>query len=189
MDRIEQSMGGRTGKRTLVAFGTKYGTTSKVAEEIAVTLRGKGIETTVLDLRDARCIAVEGYDLIVVGSSIIMNKWSKGALGFLERNRDVLSTKKVAMFACSGNMYTCPEKIEQYRKEYLDDVAARFGIAGSIPKGLFGGEIDFGKFGFLTRAIVNSVMRDKLKGVDLTKPFDFRDWGAIRAWANSLEAI
>jgi menaquinone-dependent protoporphyrinogen IX oxidase len=47
--------------------------------------------------------------------------------------------------------------------------------------------IDFGKYGLLTRAIINSVMRDKLKGVDLSKPFDFRDWGSIRTWAASLD--
>lgn len=187
MERVEKGRSGRTGAKALVAFGTKYGTTAKVAEEIANVLRSRRIETGVLDLRNGRRNTVDGYDLIVVGSSIIMDKWSKGALAFLEANRRVLSTKKVAMFVCSANMYTNPEKTEQYRKMYLDDVANRFGIIESVPKGLFGGEIDFGRFGFLTRAMVNSMMRDRLQGVDLSKPFDFRDWDAIRSWADSLE--
>ena len=187
MDRVEGDRDGRTGKKALVAFGTKYGTTSKVAEEIACILRGKGVEATVLDLREGKRTPVDGYDLIVVGSSIIMDKWSKGAQAFLDGNREALATKEVAMFVCSGNMYTNPKEIDQYRRAYLDDVAKRFGIDGSAPKGLFGGEIDFGRFGFLTRAIVNSMMKDMLQGVDLSKPFDFRDWNAIRAWADSLE--
>jgi len=187
MERVEKNRSGRTGAKALVAFGTKYGTTAKVAEEIADILRSKGVETSVLVLRKERRNIVDGYDLIVVGSSIIMDKWSKGALAFLEANQRALSKKKVAMFVCSANMYTNPEKAEQYRKMYLDDVAERFGIVASVPKGLFGGEIDFGRFGFLTRAMVNSIMRDKLQGVDLSNPFDFRDWDAIRSWADSLE--
>ncbi len=182
---------GRTALRALVAYGTKYGSTSKVAEKIASSIEANGVDAIVLDLRKARRSGVEGFDMVVVGSSIIMDKWSKSALEFLDRNRDALSTKKVALFACSGNSYTNPEKIEQYRKIYLDDVAARFGIASSAPKALFGGEIDFRRYGPLTKAIVRSVWRDTLnglreKGVDLSKPFDFRDWDAIGRWAESL---
>ncbi|HEX7391412.1 MAG TPA: flavodoxin domain-containing protein [Thermoplasmata archaeon] len=189
MGREGKGMNGRPGRKALVAFGTKCGTTSKVAEEIAVVLRKKGIETTVLDLRDSERCAVDDFDLVVVGSSIIMDKWSKGALEFLERNREALSSKKVAMFVCSGNRYTSPEKADQYRKAYLDDVAARFGIGGSVPKGLFGGDVDFGRYGFLTRAVISSMMREKLNEIDYSKPYDFRDWNAIRAWASSLEAV
>jgi menaquinone-dependent protoporphyrinogen oxidase len=191
MERADGKGSGQTGHRALIAYGTKYGTTSKVAEKIANSLEANGIQTTVLDLRKAKGSNVDSYDTVVIGSSIIMDKWSKGALEFLDHNRVVLSRKKVALFACSGNMYTNPQKIDLYRKIYLDDIAARFGMGDSIPKALFGGEIDFRRYGILTRAIVNSVWRDTLnglreKGIDLSKPFDFRDWNAIGRWAESL---
>lgn len=191
MGRDEGRSEGQTGPSALVAFGTKYGSTSKVAEKIASSLEASGVHASVLDLRRGKRSGVDGYDLVVIGSCIIMDKWSKGALEFLERNRTAMSRKKVALFACSGNSYTNPEKISQYRKTYLDDVAARFGIEGSVPKALFGGEIDFRRYGPLTKAIVRSVWRDTLnglreKGVDLSKPFDFRDWDAIGRWADSL---
>ena len=189
MDSIEVRKSGQTSVRALVAFGSKYGSTARVAEEIADVLRKKEIDVTVLDLRKSRHSRIDGYDLIVVGSSIIMDKWSKKALAFLETHGRILLTKNVALFVCSANMYTNPEKTDMYRKMYLDDIAERYGIPGKIPKGLFGGEIDFGRFGFLTKAMVNSMMRDKLQGIDLGRPFDFRDWNAIRSWADSLEMM
>ncbi len=182
----KEKLRGATGQKALVAFGTKYGTTAKVATKIAEVLRGNGIDASVVDLRKPDEVVTDGYDLVVVGSSIIMGKWSKGALDFLERNKEAWSRKRVAMFVCSGNVYTDPDKIETYRKAYLDDIQSKFGISDRAQKGLFGGEIDFSQYGFLTKALVNSAWRDALKGVDLSKPFDFRDWDAIEKWAASL---
>lgn len=179
--------------KALVAYGTKFGSTAKVAEEIASVLRASGCEAEARDLRKRGALDLDGYGLVVLGSSIVMNSWSRDALRFLERNRAVLARKKVALFACCGNVLTGPARTGEYQKQYLEDVAARFGISEPVALGLFGGEIDFGKYGFLTKAIVNSVWRDPLKdlqkrGVDLDKPYDFRDWDAIRSWANSLNA-
>jgi menaquinone-dependent protoporphyrinogen oxidase len=177
--------------KALVAYGTKYGSTSKVAKEIAFVLGTKGFETTVLDLKKGDGHGIDGFDLVVIGSSIVMSSWSKEALEFLEHNKATLLNKRVAMFVCSGNIYTNPEKTDEYRRLYLEDVATRFGIESPYAKGLFGGEIDFSKYRFLTKALVNSVWKDtkkglQEKGVDFSKPFDFRDWDAIRNWAGSL---
>ena len=45
--------------KALVAFGTKYGSTEKVAEEIAAVLRAEGNAVTVLDLRTSKPVEIE----------------------------------------------------------------------------------------------------------------------------------
>jgi menaquinone-dependent protoporphyrinogen oxidase len=182
-----------TSRRALVAFGTKYGTTAKVAEEIAAGLRAKGMETTVVDLRNANGTTMNGYDLVVIGSSIMMDKWTKDALQFLERSRPYLSQKKVAMFVTCGNVLTGTESIETYRRRYLDDVAAKYGIVSPYQKGLFGGVVDFNAYNPLIKAIIKKIWKEKRKeleaeGVDFSKPYDFRDWDAIKAWVGTLGA-
>ncbi len=72
---------------------------------------------------------------------------------------------------------------------YLDDVAKKYGIENPVSVALFGGEIDFDKYGFLVKAVLMKVGASKNledKGVDLSKPYDFRDWDGIRIWAKSL---
>lgn len=177
--------------KALVAFGTKYGSTARVADEIATVLRGMGVTTDVRDLRRGGGPDPAAYDLLVLGSSIVMGGWSKGALRFLERNGPAVSGKRVALFACCASVLTDPGRVEEHERKYLAEVAARFGIAEPVAMGLFGGEIDFGKYGFLTKAVVRSVMRDPLRdlegrGIDIERPYDFRDWDAIRRWARSL---
>lgn len=175
-----------------MAYGTTYGSTAKVAEEIAASLRAKGIQTTVTDFRNAK-VEANGYDLVVVGSSIIMGKWSKRSLEFLEKNRAELSKKKVAMFVSCGDIITGKETPEFYHKKYLDDIAEKYGIASPYEKALFGGVVDFKSYNPIVRAVVKSIWKEKrkeyeAKGVDFSKLCDFRDWAAIKTWAASLGA-
>ncbi len=180
-----------TPRTALVAYGTTYGTTAKVAEEIATALRTKGIDTTVADFRSTR-VEANGYDLVVVGSSIMIGKWSKGALEFLERNKDELAKKKVALFVCCGDVTTGKESPEYYHKKYLDDIASKYGIA-PYEEALFGGTVDFNSYNPLVKMIVKKIWKEKrpeyeAKGYDFSKPCDFRDWDAIKTWAATLGA-
>ena len=175
--------------KALVAFGTRYGSTERVAEEIAMVLRKEGASVTVIDLRKRKLLNIDEYDLLVLGSGIYVGSWSKGALRFLEDNQEKLASKRVALFACSGDVMFGRKPIEESRKTYLDDVANRFGLKNPASTAIFGGEIDFDKYGFLVKTVLKSVGASKNledKGVDLSKPYDFRDWDEIRRWAGSL---
>ena len=178
--------------RALLAFGSKYGSTSKVVAEMATVLGHDGVEVTIADLRKDKVKGLEAYDLIVVGSSIIMGQWTKPARRFLEENSAVLSRKRVAMFACCIDVVCFPSKIQELSKRYLDDVAASYGIGRPTSTALFAGEIDLSKYGFLDATMAKAYMKNdkveaKEKLVDLSKPLDFHDWDGIRRWAASLD--
>lgn len=75
----------------------------------------------------------------------------------------------------------------EHRKRYLEEVADRFSIPRDGPMGLFGGEMDFNKYGFLLKAFLNGQMKGlEARGIVPERPYDFRDWDAIRTWAGSL---
>ena len=172
--------------RALVAFGTKYGSTVQVADEIAKVLRAKGAQVDVVDLRNGGAKDVAAYDLVIAGSGIQVGQWSKEAQEFLEANAKAMAGRRVALFACCGDVVFQKGPIEESRKKYLDDVAAKYGLTGA-DMALFGGVLDFSKYGFLVKAILNGAKKDfERKGVDMTRPYDFRDWDQIRSWAGSL---
>ncbi|QLH75265.1 MAG: flavodoxin domain-containing protein [Methanomassiliicoccales archaeon] len=175
--------------RVLLAFGTKYGSTEKVAIRMAEVMRSKGSEVVVMDLRQRRKVDLSEYDMVVLGSGIIVGSWTKEAKKFIEDHKKDLVRKKVALFVCCGNMLVDPSKESEYRKLYLEDIASKAGIDGPVPMGLFGGEIDFSKYSFLTKAVLSGVGAKKVweeKGISLDRPYDFRDWPAIERWASSL---
>lgn len=173
--------------RALVAFGSKYGSTAATAAVIAEELRAKGHQVDLVDLRGKARPDVAAYDLVVVGSSVFIGKWTKPAQEFLQNNAAALAGRKVALFvSCSDVLF--PEKVEAGRKTYLQDVAAAHGLT-PVAEGMFGGEVDFSKYGMLTKFMLSKVgAKDELekKGLETAKPFDFRDWEQIRGWARAL---
>ena len=62
----------RKGKKTLVAYGTKYGATAEIAEKIGEVLRQAGLPTDVLPADHVHDLA--GYQAVVLGSGVYMGK-------------------------------------------------------------------------------------------------------------------
>ncbi|OPY26243.1 MAG: protoporphyrinogen oxidase [Methanomassiliicoccales archaeon PtaU1.Bin030] len=174
--------------RVLVAFGSKYGSTASLAGFIGEELRSRGYEVDVVDLRLDPDPEVESYDIIVLGSPVFVGKWTREARRFLESNGAQLCERKVALFvSCSDVLF--PEKIESGRKMYLEDVAASVPGLRPVSLGMFGGVIDFSRYGALTKALLAGVGTKKQlagRGIDVTSPYDYRDWEQVRSWARAL---
>ena len=91
-----------SGKRVLVAYDSKHGSTAGVAEKIGTVLCENGFR---VDTRPAFTITdISAYDAIVVGSPIYYATFLPGALTFLERHRNILAVKNVALFVTSTSV-------------------------------------------------------------------------------------
>jgi menaquinone-dependent protoporphyrinogen oxidase len=174
-------------KKALVVYGTHFGGTRGVAEEIGRVLGGEGFEVDVADAKEG-APAVEPYGLVVVGSGIVMGKWTGEAEGFLRRNSDALKGRRLAMFVSCGSG-DAGEDWDKARSEYIDAVAARHGLSPSL-RAVFGGIYDFrgrGLFGSIAMWGVKKEMEKR--GVDTSKPYDFRDWERIREWGREVARL
>ena len=100
-----------------------------------------------------------------------------------------MSDRRLAMFACCGDLLFDPSKAGEYESRYLREVAGKYGLE-PISLGLFGGVIDFDRYSFLVKGILsmrNAGKKDmKERGIDTDRPYDFRDWERIRTWGESL---
>lgn len=174
--------------KALVVYGTRSGATKAIADEIAKALGEQGYESTVKDVKDSRGIDVNGFDLVVVGSSIWAGMWKREARVFLKKNARALDFKKVALFA-SGLSGTEPAQKDHSVKTYLEKVAADYPSISPISLGLFGGYMDFNSPNLLIKMVSGNMKADLVKkGVDVTKPYDTRDFAAVRQWALELAA-
>lgn len=173
--------------KALVVYGTRYGTSTGIAEEIARILKEEGVETDLLDSRGLKEWDLAPYDLVIVGSGIKIGRWTKGALKFLDKNKSALASKKVALFVSCGAANK-EETIAEGQEKYLDKVAAKHLENAPVATGLFGSCYDpDSKQGFLYKQVMKSIKKDLEKqGIDVSKPLDYRDWDAIRAWTRDL---
>ncbi|GAB4318144.1 MAG: flavodoxin domain-containing protein [Methanobacteriaceae archaeon] len=173
--------------KALIVYGTRYGSTTEIAAEIGKVLEENGFEVVIEDSKNKN-IQVEPYDLIVTGSGIKIGSWTKESLKFLEKNKEALSNKKLALFAVCGATRDDGKKYQEAQEKYLDNIQEKYLIKPAVAMGLFGGVIDpNAKYGIMDKLIMKMVKKDlEDKGIDTTKPYDLRDWDEIRSWAMEL---
>ncbi|MHC1604587.1 MAG: flavodoxin domain-containing protein [Candidatus Methanofastidiosia archaeon] len=170
----------------LIAYGTRYGSTTDIANKMGDILAEAGINTRIVNLSKEQVIGISSYDLVIVGSAIRFGNWTKETLRFLERFESELSRKKVALFVSCGDARD-PKKHEEAKKNYLKKVAEKYPSIRPCKLGLFGRVIDLKKYGFGIRQMMKALTKDlKMQGIDTSKPYDFRNWEAIQNWTKEL---
>ena len=168
--------------KALVVYGTRGGATKAIAEEIGKALAEQGYETAVKDVRNTKDVNVKDFDLVIAGSSVWAGGWTGKAAGFIKNNQDSLANKKVALFS-SGLMGNDPEKADEAGKS-IAKLAAMYPALKPIALAFFGGYMDFNSPSLVVRVIGGTIKKDLAKkGIDTSKPYDTRDFEAIRKWA------
>jgi menaquinone-dependent protoporphyrinogen oxidase len=162
--------------KTLVAYATRAGSTEGVAQAVAETLKGAGVET---DLRPVSDVGdLSPYGAVVLGSAIRAGRPLSEAVRFARANRDELAKLPVALFAVC---LTMAEDTEEHRAEAEGYLAPLREAVEPVAVGLFAGAMDTRKLGCVLGAVFALVFR--VKGLEQK---DSRDWDKIRAWALEL---
>ena len=158
--------------KILVAYATKAGSTAEVAAEIGRVIESKG--GCQVDVRPVgKLNGVDGYDAVVIGSAIRAGKWLPEATKFVEKHRDALGRVPVALFTVCLTMKDDTEENRRTVAAYLDPVRE---VVQPVEMGLFAGVMDYSKLPFLLRLMMKAMKSPQ---------GDFRDWEAIRAWADN----
>ena len=167
--------------KILVTYATCTGSTRGVAEAIGKTLSEGGAEVDVLPMRDVKDLAP--YRAVVVGSAIQGKLWLPEAMQFVQSHRLELARKPFAAFLVC--MTLAMRNGESYRHFVVDFLAPVRALVKPISEGLFAGALDISKV---------PTFRDRLMFrlsvlFGVWKEGDYRDWNAIRSWAETLRPL
>jgi menaquinone-dependent protoporphyrinogen oxidase len=156
--------------KILVAFASRHGSTSEIADALAQELRVAGHSVAVRQADEVKELG--GYEAAVIGSALYMGDWLPEARRFVEDNRETLATIPVWLFS-SGPLG--PDDPQPHSDPaHLDAMMRATGARGHR---LFIGKLDRSSLGFGERLIAKVVKAPE---------GDFRDWEAIRSWAREI---
>lgn len=166
-------------KKIAVIYASKTGTTEMISKEIANTIRDEQTLVDVKNIHDGLPENVlEGYDGLIIGSSVRMMKVLSEANGFLYKNKEILKTKPVSFFFIG---ITMKDETPEKRLKMMGFVQPTLDRIPDVnPKniGLFAGVLNIFKFfPFL-----------KIFGIK-DAPKDYRDWDKIREWAKAQKTL
>ena len=171
--------------RVLVAYATRHGATAGIAQHIASTLADSGHSAEAKSVEEVE--GLEGYDALVLGGAAYMFHWLKPAVRFAKRHRDELARRPVWLFS-SGPIGT--DRIDAEGKDVLE---------GSRPKEFDelndllmprGEQVFFGAYDPEAEPIglAERLIRHMPAARESMPAGDFRDWDAIREWAEQIAA-
>lgn len=167
----------------LVAYATRHGSTTAIAERIAQTLSDQGVPAEALPVAEVRDVAA--YDAVVLGSAAYASHWLKEATRFAHRHREELAARPVWLFS-SGPLGTDEvdergrDVLETSRPREFDKLAELLGVRDE--------QVFFGAYDAEAAPIgvMERTMRHLPAGKSMLPSGDFRDWGAIASWAGGI---
>jgi menaquinone-dependent protoporphyrinogen oxidase len=165
---------GASGKRLLVTYATRAGSTVEIAQVIGETLGQRGFSVDVRPVYERPVL--DGYKAVLIGSAVRMGSWVAEAVEYVKNNQTALNRLPVALFSVHmNNTGDDPESMAN-RKAYLDAVRP---LLNPVDAAFFAGKIDLSRLSFIDRQISQS-----MGALDE----DRRDWDRIRTWASRVLA-
>jgi menaquinone-dependent protoporphyrinogen oxidase len=158
--------------RILVAYASKKGSTTEIAQAIAQELQAAG---HVVDVNETGAVtSPAGYDAVVIGGPVYMGKMMGEVGKFVKRYYTELKDLPVAGFIVGlGTVSKDPASIMNAEKVLLESLAPLQPVAVTA----FAGRLDPEKLSWFQNWITKNVK---------SPVGDFRDWSAIAAWAKEL---
>lgn len=181
--------------KVLIAYGTRYGTTEEIGQEIAKGLEKKGLEPVLYNLginKPKSWPELDDFKGIIVGTSLKVNSWKKQVKTFLDKHKSELNNKKFGMFTCGA--WAIAEPLEAYG-EITERLEKNFELKADIHDA-FRGVLDFSEGSKVGRAgkvalklTALGLEKEKDIPVDQDARNDFRDWDKIRRFADKFAAL
>ncbi len=170
----EKSYGDKGMTRSiLIAYGSWAGSTAQVADFIAKTLAEGGARVDVKPIESVK--SLDGYSAVVIGSAIRVGKVKPEVMDFVKDHASELKKIPAAYFIVCMTMKDDTPGNRKTVNAYLDPLRE---VVGPFDAGLFAGKMDYARLGFFTRIAVQYFVK--------VPQGDFRNWDAIRAWAESV---
>ncbi len=132
--------------KALVVFGSKHGSTKKIAEEISSMLKNEGFDVHMANAEE-EIHDVEQFDLAVVGSAVYLGSWLKEPTEFVRKNQAILKDKPVWFFTCGLH----PEDARSVNPKAIVEFK---GTIGPRDHQFFSGSLDPNDLGRLHRMLI-----------------------------------
>ena len=155
----------------LLAYATHSGATRTLAETLATTLQGEGLEIELADIADAPDPG--RHDAVVMGSGVRVESLEKSAVAWAEQHQKVLEGRPFAFFSCSGS---AADPSKGGKQKATDAFLERFPVRPVAVKN-FPGWVLMDRIPVHERLLLKSMR---------TPTGDFRDLPAVEAWGREI---
>jgi menaquinone-dependent protoporphyrinogen oxidase len=161
--------------RIVVTYSSRTGVTREIAERIGNVIRRGGLDVTVCEAHEPTDI--NGYDYVIIGSTIYGGALREGVLTFIEAHGMDFVGRRAAIFTVGMLPALDPAVAYGEHDGAVELAKMQAPVFRPIFHGIFAGAYDPKKVDFVSRKLMEQ--KNALIG-------DYRDWDKIERWASSL---
>ncbi len=177
IDMPEENYGDSSmeGKKVLLVYASKSGTTAEIAQKMGQSLAALGLAVEVK--RASEVTSLDGYQSVVLGSAIRMGQWLPEALTFAKDNEAQLSGLPVAIFTVHMQNLGEAEEEKANRALYTTPIKE---FVKPVSEAYFAGRMLQSRLSMFEKLICKMMK---------AKDEDLRDWNAIQSWTEGLPSV
>ena len=170
----------------LLVYATTDGHTTEICNRLKKIAEEGGWNVTLKELPAGGECDISGFDRICVGASIRYGKHKPEVKKFIDANQAALEQKKAAFFSVNAVARKPQKKTPEtnpYVRKFLSQIDWQPHIIG-----IFGGKIEYPKYGWLDRNMIRFIMWMGKGPTDPTGTFEFTDWDSVEQFGRELAA-
>jgi menaquinone-dependent protoporphyrinogen oxidase len=171
--------------RILIPVWSEYGHTRKICERIGAGLTGLGHTYDIARIQEGPDPA--GYDAVLVAASIRHGKHDPSVLEYVSRQLAQLRVKPSAFLSVSL-IARKPTRNTPDSNPYVRAFIARSPWKPALV-GVFGGELDYQRYGLFNRYAIRLIMKINRGPTDLHTKVAFTDWDEVDRFAGRFAAL
>jgi menaquinone-dependent protoporphyrinogen oxidase len=172
----------------LVLYASTHGQTRKIAERIGADLEDSGAEVTLSETSGAELLALDTYDVVVVGASVHAGHHQHDVVDWAKHHAIIINQAPSALFSVSLSAVEDTDEARATTQRYIDDLLDDTGWNPNL-KTSFAGALLYREYDFLTRMMMRLVMARGHHPTDTTHDTDYTDWDAVDAFAQRVAEL
>ena len=177
---IEHVGEGKGSKKVLIGYVTRKGAAASIAEKMYEVLKKKGLNVDLRYIPNIGDDDISKYDSYILGSAVY---WTMAPeyTEFLIKNRELLSKKKVVVFATCLTIQRETEKNFERVDAYYESALKHVPEIKPIEKVAFTGNVDMSKINFPERQFLHFLFT-----ITPLQGGDHRDFTKVTKWAEKI---
>ncbi|MDH4107312.1 MAG: menaquinone-dependent protoporphyrinogen IX dehydrogenase [Gammaproteobacteria bacterium] len=166
--------------RVLLLYSTIDGHTRDICARLKEMIDSAGHRGVLAELSDKSEINVGEFDGVILGASIRYGRHRPAVARFIDRHTGFLESRPCAFFSVNA-VARKPEKQSRetnpYVRKFLRSISWRPGHIG-----IFGGLIDYPRYGFIDRNMIRLIMWITKGPTDPAGTYDFTNWDDVETF-------
>jgi menaquinone-dependent protoporphyrinogen oxidase len=173
--------------RVLLVYASTHGHTARIADRIARSLEGEGVEVDVRAVGDAGDASPRDHDGAIVGASLHEGRHQREIVEWVRHHRLPLDDCPNAFFSVSLTAADDTDEARAATQECIDDFLDDTGWTPNRSVAV-AGALQYREYDPFSRLLMRLKMRQGGHPTDTSHDVDYTDWDAVDDFAREFAA-